>query len=66
MYVPSGRVGWIDLSKGCYTGYEVFRLAAQDLAQRGLASNVAAMLQARHQTVRQFLADRYGVMMGER
>jgi hypothetical protein len=45
-YLPSGRIGRLDLSGGCYTGYEVFRLAAQDLAKRGLTRQVSALLRA--------------------
>ena len=45
-YLPSGRIGRLDLSRGCYTTYEVFRLAAADLAKRGLAREVSALLRA--------------------
>src|ERR1700743_3421733 len=39
-YLPSGRIGSLDLKSGCYTTYEVFRLAAQDLAKRRLTRQV--------------------------
>src|SRR6266851_4623191 len=65
-YIPSGRIGKLDLKNGVYTGYEVFRLAAQDIARRGLARQVSALLRAGRQTVRDFLTERYGVSIGPR
>ncbi len=65
-YVPSGRIGRLDLKGGCYTAYTVFRLVAEDLARRGLARTVSAHLRAGRQTVRDFLTERYGVLIGER
>jgi hypothetical protein len=47
-------------------GYEVFRLAAQDLAKRGLARQVSALLRAGRQTVREFLMEKYRVSIGMR
>jgi hypothetical protein len=41
-YIPSGRIGKLDLRQGVYTAYDVFRLAAQDLARKGLARQVSA------------------------
>jgi hypothetical protein len=65
-YLPSGQVGRLELKGGCYTGYEVFRLAAQDIARQGLARQVSALLRAGRQTVRDFLTERYGVSIGPR
>jgi len=65
-YLPSGRIGRLDLSGGCYTAYTVFRLVAEDLARRGISRRVSALLQAGRQTVRDFLTERYGVSIGER
>jgi hypothetical protein len=65
-YLRSGRIGRLDLKSGCDTGYEVFRLAAQDLAKRGLTGHVSAQLRAGRQTVRDFLTERYGVCLGQR
>ena len=65
-YLPSGRIGRLDLKGGCYTAYTVFRLVAEDLARRGLARTVSAHLRAGRQTVRDFLTERYGVSIGER
>lgn len=64
--ISSGRIGKLNLSDGCFTVYEVFRLASEDIAQRGLAREVSALLRTRRQSVRQFLAERYGIDMGER
>ena len=63
-YVPLGRIGDLDLSRGCYTAYEVFRLAACDVAARGLESGVRELL--RRQTVREFLQRAYGCALGPR
>jgi hypothetical protein len=64
-YVPEGRIGSLDLSRGCYTAMDIFRAAALDLAARGLADEVRALLRAgRH--VRDFLATAYGCSMGPR
>jgi hypothetical protein len=65
-YLPSGRIGRLDLSGGCYTAYHVFRLAAQDLAARGLARHVSVLLRAGRQSVRELLTERYGVSIGAR
>ncbi len=65
-YIPSGRIGRLNLGRACYTGYEVFRLAAEDLARRGLARQISALLRAGRQTVREFLTERYGVSIGPR
>jgi hypothetical protein len=65
-YLPSGRIGRLDLKGGCYTAYTVFRLVAEDLARRGLARTVSAHLRAGRQTVRDFLTERYGVSIGPR
>jgi hypothetical protein len=65
-YLPSGRIGRVDLSGGCYTTYTVFRLVAEDLARRGLTRSVTALLRAGRQTVRDFLMERYDVSIGER
>jgi hypothetical protein len=66
-YVPSGRIGKLDLARhGCFTAIEVFRLAALDLAARGLDVEVRALLSAGHETVRAFLARAYGCSMGPR
>lgn len=65
-YIPSGRIGKLDLRQGVYTAYGVFRLAAQDIARRGLARQVSALLRAGRQTVRDFLTERYGVSIGPR
>lgn len=65
-YLPSGRIGRLDISAGCYTAYDVFRLAAQELARKGLARQVSALLRAGRQTVRDFLTERYGVCLGQR
>ena len=46
--------------------YEVFRLAAEDPARRGLTRQVSALLRAGHQAVREFLSERYGVSIGPR
>ena len=53
-YVPEGRIGTLDLSRGCYTAMDIFRAAALDLAARGLADEVRALLSAGRQ-VRDFL-----------
>jgi hypothetical protein len=64
-YVPEGRIGKLDLSRGCYTAMDIFGAAAVDLAARGLADEVRALLSAgRH--VRDFLATAYGCSMGPR
>jgi hypothetical protein len=68
-YVPSGRIGDLDLGQGCYTAYEVFRLAACDIVARGLESEVRAMLAGHlgpRQTVREFLRHAYGCVLGRR
>lgn len=65
-YLPSGRIGRLDLKGGCYTAYTVFRLVAEDLARRGLTRKVSAHLRAGRQTVRDFLMERYGVSIGPR
>jgi hypothetical protein len=65
-YIPKGRIGRLDLGRGCYTVAEVFSLAAQDLAARGLAGQAAAAIRARVTTVRAFLTERYGCPLGER
>ena len=66
VYIPSGRIGKLDLRQGVYTAYEVFRLAAEDLARKGLTRQVSALLRAGRQTVREFLTERYGVSIGPR
>jgi hypothetical protein len=66
MYIPCGRIGNVDLNNGVYTAYEVFQLAARDIAGLGLAVEVAALLRAGRQTVRGFLTERYGVVTGPR
>ena len=65
-YIPSGQVGKVDLRHGCFSAYEVFRLAARDIVESGEAAAVSAMLRARVKTVRQFLAERYQVFTGAR
>ena len=50
----------------CYTACEVFRLAACDLAARGLESGVRALLLSGRQTVRDFLQRAYGCALGPR
>src|SRR5215204_5151924 len=65
MYVPAGAVGKIDLSGGCYTAYEVMRLAADEIAKSGAASEVRALL-ASGVTVRELLRQRYGCYIGPR
>lgn len=65
-YVPSGRIGTLDLRSGCYSAAEVFRLAAEDLARRGLAEGATAALGARVTTVRRLLAEKYGCPLGPR
>ena len=65
-YVPCGCIGELDLTGGCYTAYEVFRLAACDLAARGLESGVRALLLSGRQTVRDFLQRDYGCALGPR
>ncbi len=63
-YVPFGHIGNLDITRGCYTAYEVFRLAACDVAARGLESEVRALL--RRQSVREFLRHAYGCSLGPR
>jgi hypothetical protein len=65
-YVPSGRIGNLNLGSGCWTAYDVFQLAARDLAARGLDTGVRALLQTRRQTVRDFLYHAYGCCLGPR
>jgi hypothetical protein len=65
-YVPSGRIGELDLKCGCYTTYAVFRLAACDVAARGLESGVRALLATGQTTVREFLRHAYGCSLGKR
>lgn len=65
-YVPSGRIGRLDLKGGCYTTYAVFRLAAADIAARGLEDAVRGLLLSRQHTVRSFLRSAYGCALGGR
>jgi len=60
------RIGSLALDSGCYSVAEVFRLAAEDLAHRGLADGAAEALRARVTTVRSFLAEKYGCPLGPR
>ena len=65
-YIPSSRIGKLELRQGVYTAYDVFRLAARDISSKGLARQVSALLRAGRQTVRDFLTERYGVSIGLR
>jgi hypothetical protein len=60
--IPTGRIGEIDLSTGCFTFWEVFRLAAEDIGKTGRGAFVRAQL-ARGKTARQIIADLYGVLL---
>ncbi|MCX6587085.1 MAG: hypothetical protein NTX13_10970 [Acidobacteria bacterium] len=61
-YIPKGRIGGGNLSKGCYTFWEVFGLAAEDIAKTGRGSFVRAQL-ARGRTARDVIRDLYGVAL---
>lgn len=61
-YIPNGRIGGLDLAKGCYTFGEVFRLAAEDIAKTGRGNFVRAEL-GRGKTARDVIRDLYGVAM---
>jgi hypothetical protein len=65
-YVSSGRIGKLDLRSGCFTAIDVFRFAALDLAARGMDTEVRALLSAGRQTVREFLHQAYGCLLGPR
>jgi hypothetical protein len=60
--IPGGRIGGLDLRRGCFTFWEVFRLAAEDIAQTGRGNFVRALL-ARARTARNAIRDLYGVAM---
>ena len=66
LYVAMGRVGKLDLRNGCYTAYEVFQLAAREIAGCGDQHAVRALLKSGIQTVRGFLQTRYGCVLGPR
>lgn len=66
LYVASGRVGKLNLRRGCYTIFEVFRLAANDIANCGDSSAVRLLLRNGTSTVREFLRARYGCLLGPR
>ena len=65
-YVPSGRIGRLDLTRGCFTTIDVFNFVACDLVARGLDTEVRALLLAGRQTVRDFLHQTYGCLLGPR
>ena len=56
----------MDLRRGCYTTYEVFQLAARDIANRCDESAVRVLLKNGISTVRGFLQARYGCLLGPR
>jgi hypothetical protein len=60
--IPNGRIGGLDLSKGCYTFWEVFSLAAEDIAKTGKGNFVRAEL-ARGRTARAMVTALYGVIL---
>ena len=66
LYVASGQVAKLDLRRGCYTAYELFQLAARDIADLGHESAVRILLKNGISTVRGFLQARYGCFMGPR
>jgi hypothetical protein len=66
LYVESGRVGRLDLMDGCYTTFEVFELAARDIVACGDDVAVRSLLRSGVTTVRRLLAERYGVVTGQR
>lgn len=65
-YIPSGRIGNLDLTRACFTAIEVFHFAARDLAAQGLDGGVRALLESGRETVRAFLRRAYGCGLGER
>ena len=66
MYVPSGRIGKLDLRRGCYTAYEVVQLAAREVVESGDEIPVRVLLKNGVNTVREFLGWRYGCVLGRR
>jgi len=65
-YVPSGRIGKLNLNSGCYTTYEIWQLAARDIAARALEGEVRALLSAGRHSVRDSLNQAYGCLLGRR
>ena len=66
LYIAQGRIGQRLLSSACYTWSEVLRLAAIELWRSGEAERARVTLEARGQTVREFLRVRFGIVTGER
>jgi hypothetical protein len=65
-YIAQGRIGRIRLQSACYSWGEVLHMVALELWRRGEAESARVTLKARHQTVRQFLQQRFGIVTGAR
>jgi hypothetical protein len=63
-WVPSGRIGSVDLSRGCYSYCEVWTLAAVDLVRTGRDRAAEALLRS-GSSVRDLLRRFYGIVMVE-
>jgi hypothetical protein len=60
--ILKGRIGGLNPSKGCYTFWEVFQIAAEDIAMTGRGSFARAQL-ARGRTACDVIRDLYGVAL---
>lgn len=61
-WVRSGRIGQTDLSKGCYSFYETWTVAAEDLVRTGRAGQAEALLRS-GVTVRELFGQFYGIWL---
>ncbi len=66
LYIEQGRIGKLKLNNACYTWAETLRMAAAELWRRGEADRARVTLKARHQSVREFLWVRFGIVTGAR
>lgn len=58
--VVPGRIGKVDLLRGCYTFWETVALIAQDIAECGKGADARASI-ANGTTARQLMKDLYGI-----
>lgn len=65
-YIPKGRVGWRDLSAGCYSFAEAMTLVCEWLVANGKDREALASLRTSGRTVRQYFRDEFGIEAGPR
>ena len=66
LYIEQGQIGEQMLNTACFTWTETLRVAATELWRRGEAERARVTLKARHQSVREFLWTRFGIITGAR